>query len=397
MSATLHPERRNAWLVYLGAPISMMGIQLIAPTLPAMAEALDLTDSQLALISTFYLLPAALGAIPAGVLADRIGRRRVFGYAMIAFGVIGLVLPLVASNLPVFLILRLLQGVAFAGLMPLTMTILGDAFDGPLLVQAQGRRSVSMSLADSLLPMIGGLLVAFGWFFPWFLQGLAIPFGFVVLRWMTDVFDQAAAKVRSLRQALSPELWKKFSVWALQYMGFARLWIKFTMLTFLPVLIVNDRGGTAAVAGFALGLSAFANAIVAASGGRIARRWQPTGWMTLAIVLMTIGLIVVPLAESPGVIAAAAIFYGAADALLGIFLNALVTAVPEPESRAAFVAATGAIRNLGKFFAPTVFGLMLLAITVPEAFLVIAMVSALSIPAPWLFRSLTPRLQGGVT
>ena len=372
----------------------MTGIQLIAPTLPAMADALSLTDSQLALISTFYLLPAALGAIPAGVLADRIGRRRVFGYSMVAFGIIGLISPLTASNFTLFLGLRLLQGIAFSGLMPLTMTILGDAFDGPRLVQAQGRRSVSMSLADGLLPIIGGLLVAFGWFVPWFLQGLAILFGIAVLRLMTDVADAAGPRVGILRSALSPELWKKWSIWALQYMGFARLWIKFTLLTFLPVLIVNERGGTAAVAGLTLGLSAFANAVVAASGGRIARRWHPTGWMTLAITLMTIGLVVIPLAETPALIAAAAIFYGAADGLLGIFLNALVTAVPDSQHRAAFVAATGAIRNLGKFFAPTVFGLMLLAIAVPEAFLVIALIAALSIPVPWMYRSLAPRLAG---
>jgi MFS family permease len=392
---TADRRRLNAWLVYLGAPISMTGIQLITPTLPAMADALTLTDSQLALISTFYLLPAALGAIPAGVLADRIGRRRVFGYSMIAFGIIGLLLPLAAGNFTIFLGFRLLQGVAFAGLMPLTMTILGDIFDGPKLVQAQGRRSVSMSLADGLLPVIGGLLVAFGWFFPWFLQGLAIPFGIVVLRLMTDVSDDREAKVGGLRNALSPELWKKWSIWALQYMGFARLWIKFTLLTFLPVLIISERGGTAAMAGLTLGLSALANAVVAASGGRIARHWKPTGWMTLAITLMTIGLVVIPLAESLTVIVAAAIFYGAADGLLGIFLNALVTAVPESGHRAAFVAATGAIRNLGKFFAPTVFGLMLLVIAVPEAFLVIALVAALSIPVPWMFRSLAPRLAGG--
>ena len=394
MITTRDPGRLNAWLVYLGAPVSMTGIQLIAPTLPAMADALSLTDSQLALISTFYLLPAALGAIPAGVLADRIGRRRVFGYSMVAFGIIGLISPLTASNFTLFLGLRLLQGIAFSGLMPLTMTILGDAFDGPRLVQAQGRRSVSMSLADGLLPIIGGLLVAFGWFVPWFLQGLAILFGIAVLRLMTDVADAAGPRVGILRSALSPELWKKWSIWALQYMGFARLWIKFTLLTFLPVLIVNERGGTAAVAGLTLGLSAFANAVVAASGGRIARRWHPTGWMTLAITLMTIGLVVIPLAETPALIAAAAIFYGAADGLLGIFLNALVTAVPDSQHRAAFVAATGAIRNLGKFFAPTVFGLMLLAIAVPEAFLVIALIAALSIPVPWMYRSLAPKLTG---
>ena len=385
--------KHNAILVYLGAPVSMMGVQLITPTLPAMGVALLLSDTQLALISTFYLLPAALGAIPAGVLADRIGRRRVFGYSMIAFGVIGLLLPPASGSFSLFLALRLLQGLAFAGIMPLTMTVLGDLFEGPDLVGAQGRRSVSMSLADGILPIIGGLLVVLGWYVPWLLQGIAIPFGIVVLKGMEDVVATRGVKLSKLREALAPELWKQRSVWALQYMGFARLWIKFTLLTFLPVLLVGERGTSAGFAGLALGASMLTTALVAASAGEVARRWNPTGLMTLAITSMTVGLFVVATATSPGVILAAIVFYGGADGMLGIFLNSLVTAVPEPQHRAAFVAATAAIRNLGKFFAPAAIGLMILAITVPQAFLVTAAVGAVSIPAPWLFRSLAVKLE----
>lgn len=389
--------RGNAAFAYLGAPVSMMGIQLITPTLPAMAVALALSDAQLALISTFYLLPAALGAIPAGVLADRIGRRKVFGYSMIAFGIIGLILPAVAGNFGLFLTLRLLQGIAFAGLLPITMTILGDLFEGPDLVQAQGRRSVSMRLADGILPIIGGLFVAFAWFVPWLLQGIAIPFGIVVLRRMDDSVATGAVRVGGLRHALSPTLWKKWSVWALQYMGFARLLIKFSLFTFLPVLLIGTRGSTAAFAGFTLGVSSLTSALLAASGGWVARRWNPTGWMTLATTLMAIGLFVIATAPAPLVVMAAAVFYGGADGLLGIFLNALVTAVPDAPHRAAFVAATGAIRNLGKFAAPTAFGVMLVLITVPQAFVVIAIVAALSIPVPWFYRSLSVKLMAAAS
>lgn len=390
---TLVPGRYNASLVYLGLPISMMGIQLITPTLPAMAIALHLSDSQLSLVSTLYLLPAALGAIPAGILADRVGRRKVFGYSMIAFGIIGLLQPLTAQNFNLFLGMRFLQGLAFSGLVPLTMTILGDLFEGPTLVQAQGRRSVSISIAGGILPVIGGFLVVAGWFVPWFLQAVAILFGLVVLRFMEDVVGTTSSKLSNIREALSPELWRKPSVWALQYMGFARLWVKFVLLTFLPVLLIGARGSTAAFAGFVLGISALANAAVAANGGAIARRWSPTPLLILAISVMTVGLFVVAIAPTPITIAAGAVIYGAADGILGVFLNSLVTAVPDAEHRGTFVAATGAIRNLGKLLAPASFGLMLLAMTVPQAFLVTAAVFAISIPVPWFFRSLSATLE----
>lgn len=392
-NTTPAPGRHNAALVYLGMPISMMGIQLITPTLPAMAIALDLSDSQLSLISTLYLLPAALGAIPAGVLADRIGRRKVFGFSMIAFGIFGLLQPLTAENFNLFLGMRFLQGLAFSGLVPLTMTILGDLFEGSTLVQAQGRRSVSISIAGGILPVIGGFLVVAGWFVPWFLQAIAILFGLIVLRFMEDVVEITLSKLTNIREALSPELWRKHSVWALQYMGFARLWVKFVLLTFLPVLLIGARGSTAAFAGFVLGISALANAVVAANGGRIARRWSPTPLLIIAISVMTVGLFVVAIAHAPMAIAAGAVIYGAADGVLGVFLNSLVTAAPDAEHRGTFVAATGAIRNLGKLLAPASFGLMLLVMTVPQAFLVTAAVFATSIPVPWFFRSLSATLE----
>lgn len=392
-NTTPAPGRHNAALVYLGMPISMMGIQLITPTLPAMAIALDLSDSQLSLISTLYLLPAALGAIPAGVLADRIGRRRVFGFSMIAFGIFGLLQPLTAENFNLFLGMRFLQGLAFSGLVPLTMTILGDLFEGSTLVQAQGRRSVSISIAGGILPVIGGFLVVAGWFVPWFLQAVAILFGLVVLRFMQDVVSTTLTKLTNLREMMSPELWRQPTVWALQYMGFARLWVKFVLLTFLPVLLIGTRGSTAAFAGFVLGISALANAVVAANAGGMARRWSPTPLMIIALSVITVGLFVVAMAHTPITIAVGAVIYGAADGVLGVFLNSLITAVPDAAHRGTFVAATGAIRNLGKLLAPASFGLMLLAMTVPQAFLVTAVVFAISIPVPWFFRSLSTTLE----
>lgn len=387
------PGRYNAVLVYLGLPISMMGIQLITPTLPAMAIALHLSDSQLSLVSTLYLLPAALGAIPAGILADRIGRRKVFGYSMIVFGIVGLLQPLTAHNFNLFLGMRFLQGLAFAGLVPLTMTILGDLFEGPKLVQAQGRRSVAISIAGGILPVIGGFLVVAGWFVPWFLQAVAILFGLVVLRFMQDVVGTTLTKLTNLREMMSPELWRQPTVWALQYMGFARLWVKFVLLTFLPVLLIGTRGSTAGFAGFVLGISALANAVVAANAGGMARRWSPTPLLIIAISVMTVGLFVVAIAHTPITIAVGAVIYGAADGVLGVFLNSLITAVPDAAHRGTFVAATGAIRNLGKLLAPASFGLMLLAMTVPQAFLVTAAVFAISIPVPWFFRSLSTTLE----
>ena len=94
---------RNAWFSHAGAAIALTGVQMIAPSLPAMRDALDLDETQLALVMSVYLLPAAIAAVPAGMLADRIGRRLVLGFGFIGFGICGVMMPLLSGSFAAFL------------------------------------------------------------------------------------------------------------------------------------------------------------------------------------------------------------------------------------------------------------------------------------------------------
>lgn len=389
--------RLNAWLAYVGAAVALTGAQLIAPALPAMREAFALNQAELAWVMSIYLLPAALASIPAGMLADLVGRRLVLGSALIVFGVCGLVYPLLASSFTLFLGVRFVQGIAFAGLLPLTMTILGDIFSGHHLVAAQGRRSVAMSLGDGLLPVIGGLLVAGGWFVPWLGQAVAIPLGVAVLLRAVDppfIRTKPAGTAEGRRLPKLLRLFRQRSILALQYAGFLRMFLKFCILTFIPLFLVDVRGLSPAFAGLALGLTALAGTAVAATTGRLARVGSPTGWVTTALAGMGAGLAGIVTLAPPWAILAFALAYGASDGLLGVFINALVTAATSTDQRASFVAATGAIRNFAKFTAPAAFGALTLVIPLTPAFLLIGGLTLLSVMAAPFLRPLQERLAG---
>ena len=189
-----------------------------------MRDALGLTDSRLALVMTIYLLPAALGALPAGLLADRIGRRRVFGWSMVLFGLAGILLQFSTGSFGLFLAIRFAQGLAFAGLLPLTMTILGDAFRGSELIRGQGRRSIAMLTGDGILPILGGVLAASTWQAPWLGQLLAaVPFGFMVLAKMTDPPSLGTTIRRTGVLAGFGRVFRMQGVVALQYAGCLRM------------------------------------------------------------------------------------------------------------------------------------------------------------------------------
>lgn len=368
----------NAAFAYTGAIVAQTGVQMIAPSLPSMRDALGLSDAQLALVTSVYLLPGALAAIPAGILADRIGRRRVFGGAMIAFGLLGAALQFATSSFSLFLVIRFLQGIAFAGLLPLTMTILGDAFSGSELVRAQGRRSVAMAIGDGSLPVIGGILVAAGWFVPWASQALAIPFGILVLTKLTDPPRVGASSTRRIDLGAFGRLFRSAPVVALEYAGFLRMFLKFSILTFLPILMVDGRGFSAAFAGLVVGAAAITGTVIAATAGRIARLGRPTTWVAIGIVLQSAALAAMVLVPWSAVIFSASLVYGAADGLSGVFVNSFVTAATDAEHRAGFVAATGAIRNFAKFMAPATFGALTLMLSVPSAFGLLAGITLVS-------------------
>ena len=348
------PNLLNARLAYAGAFISLTGVQLISPVLPTMREALGLSDQQVSLVIGAYLLPGAFGAIPAGMLADRIGRRRVFGWSLVGFGAIGLAFPALGSSFEVFLGLRFLQGLLFAGLLPLTMAIIGDTYSGNALVAAHGRRLVAMSLGDGIQPIIGGLLAAVAWWVPWLGQGTAILFGAVVLTRMTDPSLPSAGKRRKLEVRALWRLLRNRAIFALQYAGFLRMFLKFVLFTSLALLLVNERGFGTAFAGTVLGTSALSATAVAASAGAVTRHFRPAAAVAAGFTFMGFALIGYATVSQPVAIFLVAVVYGASDGLLSVFTNALITAVTSTENRATFVGVTGAIRSLGKVMAPVV-------------------------------------------
>ena len=89
----------------------------------------------------------------------------------------------------------------------------------------------------------------------------------------------------------------------------------------------------------------------------------------------------------------AALTFGVADGLSGIFVNSLVAATPETEHRASFVAATGAVRNLAKFLGPAFVGILLLTTTLPDAFTIMATAMLLSTFLVLPLRVLDSRLE----
>ena len=105
-----------------------------------------------------YLLSLSSLLILAGALTDAYGRKRMFMLGLAGFGVSSALCGL-APNLEALVVLRVIQGIAGAFLVPGSLALISAGFSGPLQGRAYGIWSGAAAGTTLLGPAVGGVLV----------------------------------------------------------------------------------------------------------------------------------------------------------------------------------------------------------------------------------------------
>ncbi|MFB9566845.1 MFS transporter [Saccharopolyspora hordei] len=133
------------------------------PVLPQFAQEFGLAPGTVALLVSAATLGLAVAAIPLGALAEVVGRRRVMIGALLVAEVLGLLLPWV----PVFgvlVVLRLVQGVAVAGLAAVATAYLAEEVGGRNLGATMGLYVAGTTIGGMTGRLLGGVVGDFaGW------------------------------------------------------------------------------------------------------------------------------------------------------------------------------------------------------------------------------------------
>jgi EmrB/QacA subfamily drug resistance transporter len=147
-------------IVFLDGTIVNVALPRIGQDLPA--SLIGVLEGQTYIVSGYLAVLAAL-LILAGALSDHYGRRRVFGIGLASFGVTSVVCGL-APTLEFLTIARLFQGAAGALLVPGSLAIITNAFEGQQRARAFGIWAAATSALTVLGPIAGGVLVdSIGW------------------------------------------------------------------------------------------------------------------------------------------------------------------------------------------------------------------------------------------
>jgi len=148
------------WLVAAAFFMQALDSTVVNTAVPAMAEALRETPLGMRSALTSYVLTLAV-LIPASPwLCDRFGTRRVFGGAIVLFG-LGSLLCGLSQTLAQLVAARVLQGVGGAALMPVGRYVLVRSIDKREFVRAMSTVATFGLLGSVLGPFLGGALVEY--------------------------------------------------------------------------------------------------------------------------------------------------------------------------------------------------------------------------------------------
>ena len=369
------PPARVVAAACLASAVVTAGIQGIAPALPAIQQQFALSAAQVAWITSVYLFPSMFSAFAAGALADRIGLRPVLTGALAVYG-LGAVVLLFDPSLWALLGVRFVQGAAFGAVLAASVDLIGTvAPTGRPAARAQGRRIVTMAAAEAVLPMAAGALLALAWFAPFALQLLALPVA--VLCWVAVPPVRRTAKASAGGRLSTVRRSPAFL--SVQLLAALRFIFKFAVLTYFPLLAVDELGISPAVLGIALGVCFAASAVAAHLTERLAARWSAAQLIAGCLLSLVVTVTAMAVASSPVVALTALLLFGIQDGVYGVAHNVVVTGLAPQQARSTYVGVTSTVRNVGKFTAPIVFGAATLVLTVSQSFLVLGALAVASL------------------
>jgi MFS family permease len=372
--ATARSDSRVIAVAALGAAVVTSGVQGVAPAIPVIQDQFALTAAQVGLITSVYLLPSIVSAIPAGMLADRVGGRAVFTGALVVYCAGGVVL-LLEHSLVAFFAVRLVQGAAFGAILSLSVALIGSVSPaGPAAARAQGRRIVTMAVAEATLPVAGGLLLALAWFAPFGLQLLAGPVALLAWAWL----PAGSRAARTPRGAGARAVLGSPALYSVQALGALRFVFKFAFLTYFPLLGVQVLGASPGQVGFLIGGAAALTAVAAALTERLAVRWSSAQLIGGSLAATAVSLGLLGTTQGLAVAVVALVIFGIQDGVYGVGHNVLVTELAPRGARSTYIGVTGTVRNVGKFTAPLLFGASTLVLSVAHAFVLLAVVGGAS-------------------
>ena len=355
-----NPVRDRQLYIIIGVTLTaIMGGQTIAPILSDLTGVFDVSPKEIELVMTMFFIPVGIATPILGLLADRIGIKKVLVPSLLLFGIAGGCSSF-AHDFQTLLGWRFMQGLGAASLDSLALTMIAMLYRGRALGQAMSLNASVIGMSSAVYPLMGGVLGGLSWRYPFLVSVTAFPLLMLVV--MVLKLPQKPSNVpdeklqvylrETLKSVNSPAvlglLLAVGSLFVIQFGAF---------ITYLPILAGVKFQASGSVNGVILASMSLSLALVASQLGRLAERISEITLIKTAFVIMAIALAIVPLMPNAWMLIVPSILFGIGQALALPSSQAILAGLAADNRRAAFMAVNASVQSLGQAIGPIMGGL----------------------------------------
>jgi EmrB/QacA subfamily drug resistance transporter len=150
-------------LASIGTFMSSLDILAVSTALPSIQSGLGASLSDLEWVINAYVLAFACLMLTGSALGDRFGRRRMYVVGLVIFALASIICAL-SGGIGALIVGRVVQGASAAIVLPLTLTLVSEAFPLEKRAAAIGLWGAMTGLGVALGPLVGGALTqGIGW------------------------------------------------------------------------------------------------------------------------------------------------------------------------------------------------------------------------------------------
>ncbi|GAH51201.1 unnamed protein product, partial [marine sediment metagenome] len=272
------------------------GVGLITPLLPLYAQDLGASGTQLGIIFAGYGISNSILTPIMGRLSDRRGRKLFLciglaGYAIISLGYVW------AATVSQLTLVRVIQGVAGAMIIPIAMAYIGDLSPEGEEGKWMGYANAAFFSGFGIGPLLGGTLAErFGMNVSFYSMGCLCLLAFlVVVIFLPEIGQRKTGEKGRLSfkdMSTSPMVRGLFSFRLVQAVG------RGGVMTFLPIFAATYIGLGPALIGVLLAVNMLPMMVLLAPAGRLADRFNRKALVILGNLIYLITLALIPLAHT---------------------------------------------------------------------------------------------------
>lgn len=242
---------------------------VLPPVLPVLSVELGLTHAQTGLLETAYLIGYIISKLPAGVLSERYGARKVLAMSMVGYGASTFMISYAQGFIHIFT-LRFLVGLFQGVHLPVSNALLSDRF-GDKQNRAIGFNESGPNVGNTLaFPVAVTILSIWGWRAAFIILSLpAFLLSVASLVLMREEPTAEKTRKEAEKGNLRDYLWILIP-YALSHAAY-NLVLR-TTFTFIPSFLVEFKGMEVAAAGFMATVLPFAGIFAKLGSGFIMER-----------------------------------------------------------------------------------------------------------------------------